>query len=170
MEKKIDEVRAWHTRDRGWRDIGYHFLIDRNGKVGTGRPLEQIGAHVRGRNSGSIGIALFGGHGSAKTDKFEDNFTPEQDAALRQLLAELKNRFSISKVSGHNEYAAKACPGFKVSAWLKNIPAPIIVGYSHEPKISKKQNTHPPAPASGGWVAIINAIFKALGVKKGGKT
>lgn len=116
---KVAEVRKWHVQDRGWRDIGYHFLIDRDGTVATGRPIEEVGAHVSGHNANSIGISLFGGHGGATTDKFEDNFTPEQDAALRNLIANLQNRIpSITKISGHHEYANKACPCFDVRSWL----------------------------------------------------
>ena len=122
---KVAEVRKWHL-DRNFRDIGYHFLIERDGTVATGRPLEQVGAHVAGHNTGTIGISLFGGHGGATTDKFEDNFTPEQDAALRNLIANLQNRFpSISKISGHHEYANKACPCFDVRSWLNGRTAPV---------------------------------------------
>ena len=114
---KVEEVRKWH-KARGWKDIGYHFLIDRDGTVMAGRPLEQTGAHVAGHNTGTIGISLFGGFGSSADDKFEDNFTPQQDFALRKLIDDLKDRFPITKVTGHNEYAAKACPGFRVGKWL----------------------------------------------------
>tara|TARA_R100000935_G_scaffold5325_1_gene12291 strand:+ start:41798 stop:42409 length:612 start_codon:yes stop_codon:yes gene_type:complete len=114
---KVAEVKRWHLGN-GWSDIGYHYLIDRDGTVATGRPLGTVGAHVSGRNTGTIGISLFGGHGSAASDTFADNFTPAQDAALRKLLADLMAKYSIKKVTGHNEYAAKACPGFKVSTWL----------------------------------------------------
>ena len=116
---KVNEVRRWHVEDRGWSDIGYHFLIDRDGTVAVGRSLEKAGAHTKGHNANSIGIALFGGHGSANTDAFEDNFTPEQDGALRKCLSDLKEMFPDAwKVSGHNEFASKACPGFEVSEWL----------------------------------------------------
>ena len=116
---KVAEVRRWHVEDRGWRDIGYHYLIDRDGTLAPGRPLEQTGAHVIGRNTGTVGIALFGGHGSSARDLFDDNFTADQDRAVRKLIASLSSRFpSIRKVSGHNEYAAKACPGFKVPEFM----------------------------------------------------
>jgi hypothetical protein len=125
VEEKAREVRQWHL-DRGFKDIGYHWLIDRDGTVVKGREESAIGAHVKGRNSNSIGICLFGGHGSSKDDTFDENFTPEQDTALRQLIAEIEQRHTIEKVSGHNEYANKACPGFNVSSWLnaKPVPAP----------------------------------------------
>jgi len=115
---KVAEVRRWHMQDRGWKDIGYHFLIDRDGTLVEGRPLDQVGAHTQGHNSGTIGVSLFGGFGSAATDKFSDHFTPEQDKALRALIAKLCDTYKITKVSGHNEYASKACPGFAVTKWL----------------------------------------------------
>ena len=115
---KVAEIRRWHMSDRGWRDIGYHFLIDRNGAVATGRPLDQVGAHVVGRNTGTVGVCLIGGHGSSERDAFADHFTPAQDAALRKLLADLiKAHPTIARVSGHNQWAAKACPGFNVPGW-----------------------------------------------------
>ena len=115
---KVGEVRRWHKEQRGWSDIGYHYLIDRDGTVAIGRPLERTGAHTMGHNTGSIGIALFGGHGSAETDAFAENFTEAQGQALIQLVSELRVRYpAIKRVSGHNEFAAKACPGFNVPRW-----------------------------------------------------
>ena len=118
LADKVAEIRRWHTRDRGWSDIGYHYLIDRDGSVAPGRPVSRIGAHVAGRNTGTIGVSLLGGHGSATSDPFEANYTPAQDRALRALLADLQRQFpSIRTISGHNWYAAKACPGFDVTKW-----------------------------------------------------
>jgi N-acetylmuramoyl-L-alanine amidase len=133
-EDKVQEVRRWHVEDNGWKDIGYHWLIDRDGTVVKGRDESVTGAHVKNRNSTTIGIALFGGHGSNKDDKFADHFTPEQDAALRQLIAQIERRHTITKISGHHEYANKACPGFRVGDWLAGKPAP-------EPRTSVAQST-----------------------------
>ena len=119
--EKVAEVRRWHVEDNGWKDIGYHFLIDRDGTVAKGRPIEQVGAHTMGRNTGSIGISLFGGHGSAANGKFEDSFTHLQDAALHALIMKLTAIYKIAKVSGHNQFAAKACPGFYVPSWLGKV-------------------------------------------------
>lgn len=117
---KTQEIRRWHMDERGWSDIGYHFVVDRDGTVVDGRPLEKAGAHVRGRNDHSVGICLLGGHGSARNDKFEDNFTSQQDSALRSLIQRLKIEHpEIRKITGHNEYANKACPGFNVEGWLR---------------------------------------------------
>ncbi|EMQ2877340.1 N-acetylmuramoyl-L-alanine amidase, partial [Vibrio navarrensis] len=56
----VSEIRAWH-RAKGWRDIGYHWVITRQGELQAGRPMTQQGAHVRGHNQGNIGICLIGG-------------------------------------------------------------------------------------------------------------
>jgi len=157
---KVDEVRRWHVRDRGWRDIGYHFLIDRNGAVMGGRPLDQVGAHVQGKNTGTIGIALFGGHGSAETDDFADHFTEAQDKALRKLIADLRKEYpAIRKVSGHNEYAAKACPGFQVSQWYGMTQKPAA-----QPQPAPVALTPAPAKQSP-WAALFAALARIFGGK-----
>lgn len=111
--QKVAEVKRWHVEERGWSDIGYHFLIDRNGTVVSGRPIERTGAHVKGRNKGTVGIALFGGYGGAATDLFEDHFTPEQKASLLSLIREIDPDGRM-RVTGHNEHANKGCPCFQV--------------------------------------------------------
>lgn len=117
-QDKVNEVRRWHLA-LGWSDIGYSYLIDVDGTVVAGRPLERTGAHVKGHNTGTVGICLFGGHGGSASDVFEDNFTEEQDAALRNLIADLREEFpSIFNISGHNEYSSKACPCFNVRNWM----------------------------------------------------
>lgn len=124
LSEKVKEITRWH-RGRGWGTIGYHWVIDRDGSVAPGRSEEMPGAHVAGRNTGSIGICLIGGHGSGANDPFRDHYTIEQEMALRTLIDEIKGRTSIKAVRGHNEVAAKACPGFNVSRWLeKKSPLP----------------------------------------------
>lgn len=118
------EMASWHVA-KGWRGIGYHWVIGRRGDEAIGRdldgdgdPWEHVGAGVRGHNAHTIHICLIGGHGSTQNDAFADNFTLEQEVALRRRIAALRKQFpSIKRVSGHNEYAAKACPGFNVPRW-----------------------------------------------------
>jgi N-acetylmuramoyl-L-alanine amidase len=158
LAAKIAEIKLWH-KARGFSDIGYHFLIDRDGTLSAGRPLETVGAHVQGHNTGTIGISLLGGHGSSADDRFDDNFTMEQDKALRELIGSLKARFpTIRKVSGHNEYAAKACPGFRVAGWLgsgASAPSskPVGGGKLADPVVK--------APKTG-LFAVISAFFAAF--------
>jgi hypothetical protein len=117
LADKVAEITRWHL-DRKFKTIGYHYVIDRDGKVAKGRPDNVVGQHVAGHNTGSIGICLIGGHGSNENDPFEKNYTPEQADALRDLIEDIKTRTPIKAVRGHNEVAAKACPGFNVKRWL----------------------------------------------------
>jgi len=117
MDIGAKEIREWHVKGNGWRDIGYHFVIRRSGVVEEGRPVDQVGAHVAGHNATSIGICLVGGIDAA--GKPEANFTPEQWAVLPRLLRKLKRQFPKATIHGHNEFADKACPSFDVRAWLK---------------------------------------------------
>jgi len=108
----VAEIKRWHVEKpptgRGWKDIGYHYLIDRDGTIAAGRHVSITGAHVQGHNTGTIGISLFGGHGSAETDSFAEHFTAAQDKALRSLISDLHKRYGNVPVTGHNQYAAKA--------------------------------------------------------------
>ena len=97
-EDVVAEIRRWHTEERGWSDIGYHAIVHRDGSVAHGRSDDRKGAHVAGRNSTTIGISLVGGRGGVANGKFEDNFTPEQDAALRNQTSQLRAR----KEHGHS--------------------------------------------------------------------
>lgn len=131
-QQKLEECRRWHVEDRKWRDIGYHYLIDRDGTISEGRPIDQAGSHAKGHNSTSVGIALWGGHGGSQDDKFEENFTPEQDRSLRKLIAQLRMEYpAISTIMGHNEVSPKMCPCFGVTQWLNNAEP--------EPKAERKK-------------------------------
>lgn len=69
------EIGAWH-RKRGFRSIGYHYVIRRNGAIETGRALSRAGAHVQGHNAHSIGICMAGGVSAEDFTRAENNFTP----------------------------------------------------------------------------------------------
>lgn len=109
----IETIRGWHLQN-GWKDIGYHYVVLLDGTVAAGRPEAQIGAHVSGHNTGTLGICYVGGVASdGKTAK--DTRTPDQKAALLDLARGLISKYpAIAKVTGHNQYAAKACPSFDV--------------------------------------------------------
>ena len=119
-DQKVAEIRRWHVEERGWSDIGYHYIIDTDGDVAKGRPVERAGAHVKGHNSNSIGICLVGGYGGTATDKFEEHYTEAQRKSLLSLLKSLTANYPDAKIRGHNEVAAKACPSFNVKEFLNH--------------------------------------------------
>lgn len=111
-------IDRWH-RQKGWQCIGYHFVIKRDGTVEDGREVDKIGAHVENWNAVSVGICLSGGVDEAGTPV--NNFTPEQFAALENLLKTLRFVYKTAVIQGHRDFpkVAKACPSFDVRAWLK---------------------------------------------------
>ena len=123
LADQVAEIRRWHTEERGWSDVGYHWIVGRDGSIASGRREATVGAHCAGCNRHSLGICLIGGHGASESDRFEENFTREQDDALRDLIDTLRDRYGQHvRVTGHHEYAAKSCPGFRVGRWLSRRP------------------------------------------------
>lgn len=111
----VETIDKWH-RDKGYDEIGYHFIIHPNGRIERGRDINKAGAHCYGHNSKSIGIAYIGG---LRKGKPADTRTIQQQLALAHLILILEEIFpTITKVSGHNEYSNKACPCFDVRQWL----------------------------------------------------
>ena len=122
--ERVAEIRRWHVEDNKWRTIGYHWVIDRDGRLYPGRPESQTGAFEPKVNATAIGVCLLGGHGSAATDEFHEHYTDEQDSALRGLIADIQERYpTVKRITGHNDYSSKACPGFKVARWLDYKPS-----------------------------------------------
>ena len=113
----FDDIKRWHTVERAFLDIGYHWVIERDGSVKQGRALDEWGAHVKGHNHESIGICLVGG--LDMYNQVEDNFTPLQKRMLKLLIAGHQALFPDVEVRGHNHFnVEKECPGFPVEPWL----------------------------------------------------
>ena len=104
------EIKRWHTKERGWNDIGYHYVIALDGTIEPGRPIEVAGAHCTGHNADSIGICYVGG--CDKSMKPKDTRTPEQKASLITLLKYLVTKYPGAKIYGHRDFSSKACPSF----------------------------------------------------------
>lgn len=106
----VAQIRQWHLQ-RGFTDIGYHYVIYRDGSVHVGRPEEVSGAHCTGHNTISIGVCYIGGCApDGKTPK--DTRTAAQKAALVKLLKELKVKYPNARIYPHYKFANKACPSF----------------------------------------------------------
>ena len=110
------EIDRWH-RQRGWRKIGYHFVIRRDGIVEEGRELGEVGAHAKGFNSKSVGICLVGGIDEEGNP--ENNYTDEQWKALEELVNQMLLPYPDAEVLGHCDLpdVKKACPCFNVREW-----------------------------------------------------
>lgn len=131
----VETIRKWHTLPKipeeikqrikngslpkseafkygnGWRDIGYHFFIDKRGDIYTGRPENIAGAHTRGFNDRSLGICLSG----------RREFTPRQFESLERLCLELTQKYDLEKqdIVAHNSLdSKKSCPNFDLHAVL----------------------------------------------------
>jgi len=116
-EISVDEIRQWHL-DRGWSDIGYHYVITLNGKLEIGRPIERVGAHTKGHNADSIGIAYVGGMSSDMSNP-EDTRTREQKDRMEEFLCYLKVLYPSSKIYGHRDFSSKDCPSFDAKGEYK---------------------------------------------------
>ena len=119
MDIGYKEIREWHVDQNGWDDVGYHYIIRRNGKLEKARPEEYSGAHAPSHNSRSIGICLVGG--MADDGGPENNFTLEQFLTLKDLVNMVMNKYSdITEVLGHCDVQDNKpnCPGFDVKQWM----------------------------------------------------
>ena len=115
----VDDIRRWHI-DRGWSDIGYHYVIDLHGMIHEGRPLHRPGAHTKGHNSNSIGVAYVGGMDIDMSCPM-DTRTDEQKETLDFFLKYLKNIYPNAEIFGHRDFSSKDCPSFDARSEYKNI-------------------------------------------------
>jgi N-acetylmuramoyl-L-alanine amidase len=106
----VTDIRQWH-KAQGWKDIGYHYVVYRDGSVHEGRDVDLAGAHCQGHNANSIGICYVGGVATdGKTPK--DTRTELQKVGLLKLLYDLKRIYPNAKIYGHRDFSNKACPSF----------------------------------------------------------
>lgn len=109
-ECTVTEIRRWHIQ-RGFSDIGYHYVIHLDGRVDEGRNIDIAGAHCTGHNANSIGVVYVGGCAKdGKTPK--DTRTEAQKSALANLLLDLRKLYPRATIHGHRDFANKACPSF----------------------------------------------------------
>jgi len=104
-----EEIKSWHL-ERGFSDIGYHYIVHLDGSISYGRNIDKIGAHSRGQNKMSIGVCYIGGLDECLDPK--DTRTPQQKESLLILLKTLKKLHSKAVIYGHRDFSEKACPSF----------------------------------------------------------
>ncbi|WBW95818.1 peptidoglycan recognition protein family protein [Oceanirhabdus sp. W0125-5] len=118
MSKKYDKEGNL-IKDK-WADIGYHYLISKDGQIFEGRSKKFKGSHAYGLNNESLGIALLG-------DFSHKEIYPTQLKSLVQLLAWLSQIYSIntSKIIGHKDVLSISlkgtiteCPGSALHSQL----------------------------------------------------
>jgi len=119
MDIGADEIKQWHLA-RGWSDIGYHWVITREGITEKGRSEKVAGAHARGHNSDSIGICLVGG--IDEDGQPDCNYTAAQYRALNDTINGIYMRHNIHEVLGHRDLpgVTKACPCFDVQSFISS--------------------------------------------------
>jgi tetratricopeptide (TPR) repeat protein len=108
---------------RDWADLGYHYVMDRAGRIWEGRPIKYQGAHAGNAilNRGNIGVSLLGNYS-------EQMLTGAQKENLAEFLALLCNQYGISPSSGiltHNEIRPgyTECPGRHLQQFVDNYRA-----------------------------------------------
>ena len=117
---KAKTIKQWH-KERGFDDIGYHYVIDLDGTIEKGREEDLVGAHCKGHNATSIGICYVGG--CDKNMKPKDTRTPEQKRSMLSLVRKLVNKYKIpvTQIWAHHDFDKhKACPSFDVSEFRKD--------------------------------------------------
>jgi hypothetical protein len=186
----VRAVYAYHTQANGWNDIGYHFLVDAAGRIYEGRfarpyrpgeiPTGEdesgrgvVGAHAKGANVGSVGVALLGDFRSAEP-------TPAALDALVRLLGWKAARHGIDpggaspytftdgttrsfpNLSGHRDVGTTACPGDKLYAHLPEIRHRVAKA-SGAPLPEASQPPAPPPPVPGFWTVSAEGVVEAVG-------
>lgn len=109
------EIQRAHRDDRGWADVGYHFMVDKDGTIYEGRDLTVRGVHTEGYNTGSLGVCLLGDF------RFE---APSQTqlASTYRLNNWLVYRTGLTHLAGHKEFNDfTVCPGTFVANQLEDI-------------------------------------------------
>lgn len=143
----FEDCKKLHTKPKseggnGWRDIGYHFYVERDGSIHYGRPLSSVGAHVRGHNTDSVGICYEGG--LDKDGNPKDTRTDNQKSSIIICILMTFNyirdtqpqRIKSVTISGHRDFSPdlngdgtiqaneriKECPCFDAKPEYECIP------------------------------------------------
>jgi len=109
----VDDITQWHLA-RGFKSIGYHYIIDSGGFVYAGRTENTTGAHVEGYNAHSIGICLIGNY----EVELPTGYALQ---ALRGIVQELRAKYPGARVVGHKDLGNTLCPGTNLYPHIKEL-------------------------------------------------
>ncbi|WP_200761481.1 peptidoglycan recognition protein family protein [Poriferisphaera corsica] len=112
--RRMESIRGGHASS--WADIGYHYCIDREGRIWEGRPISLQGAHVKKNNPHNIGIMVMGHFNKQQPSRAQLN-------ALTGFIKQLqrKHRISAKKIYTHQELMPTACPGKHLQRYMVSI-------------------------------------------------
>ena len=99
-----ESIHKWHKEGNGWSGIGYHYVIERDGSIHEGRPINSIGAHVLGNNHNTLGICICG-------DLEKHPMINTQEKSLKELLKYIKEKYPEIQFAVHKDFMETTCPG-----------------------------------------------------------
>jgi N-acetyl-anhydromuramyl-L-alanine amidase AmpD len=121
------QIQDIHMRERGFADIGYHFVIDRRGNIFEGRTIAVRGSHTGGRNYGTIGVVLLGDFENTQP-------TNKQWESTRLLVHCLAVNYGLTHLAGHREFQPErtVCPGRHLESRLPELASELGLVYGTE--------------------------------------
>ncbi len=147
---RLRQIQSYHMDVKGWCDIGYHFLVSRDGRVWQGRPVAQLGTHAGGANTGNIGIAVIGSHDSTPVTTTQINAIADVVRFHADAAGIAINRTTIK---GHREYKSTSCPG---DALFKQL---VTIVESAKGVQSAPPPDEPPPPPPPLLVRIVGTLY-----------
>lgn len=112
VARRIESIRRSHVQ-RGWADIGYHYVVDPQGRVWEARSLTKQGAHVEDNNENNMGVVVLGNF---------DVHPPSMAAttAVERFVAQQMQRYNVplNRVYTHRELKSTACPGSRLQRFM----------------------------------------------------
>lgn len=107
-QARLRQIQNYHMDVQGWCDIGYNYLVSRDGRIWRGRGVGVLGSHVADNNSGNVGVSFMGTHTSTPA-------TATQLCNAAKLLSVMKSDHGLpltrSAIKGHRQYGSTECPG-----------------------------------------------------------
>lgn len=119
-QSRLRQIQAFHQNVQGWCDIGYHFLVSRDGQIWEGRPAGQLGSHVGGNNTGNLGISFMG---TFITNRATETQINKVAVLVKGLASKYPISVSSTEIKGHRQYGGTTCPGDALFAQIPTLIA-----------------------------------------------